>query len=264
MDPQRSSPTNNGAVLSGFINLLVIVIALVVIYYSYQYFSGSTVLTSSVIQSTQITANQGTKNYTNQARMYEGGEYSVNFWLYITGWTYKQNLNKHVLEIGGPTFSTLLVSLGAATNSLAVTIDTLDASGSSTSLLFKDAENTFFSANAGALSDASVTGCGIDKVDLQRWVQVSIVLNGNVSDVYMDGKLVQSCVLPSYFKVDTSGTQTVKLVDRGGFDGYVTQVSTFNYALNPSTIYNMYMAGPSPPGLNMWAYVSSFFTKQSN
>jgi hypothetical protein len=74
----------------------------------------------------------------------------------------------------------------------------------------------------------------------------------------MDGKLARSCVLPHFYKVDPTG-HSVKLVDRAGFDGYVSQVNTFNYALTPNVIYQSYMAGPSGSNLDAWAYFKSFF-----
>jgi hypothetical protein len=74
----------------------------------------------------------------------------------------------------------------------------------------------------------------------------------------MDGKLVRSCVLKSFFKVDPTG-QTVKLVDRGGFDGYISNVSTHNYAMGPDAVYRSYMAGPTGGSTDPWAYLMSWF-----
>jgi hypothetical protein len=263
MEPQRTYSSTNGAVLSGFINLLVIVIGLIVLYYSYQFLFGTSMLNAVTIESGKVTANQGLKTYTNQTKLYEGGEYTVNLWVYISGWGYLRGTRKHILEIGGTQFSTLLISLGAQTNSLSVRVDAVDASGNplgnNQGGLAPKQINDLFKPYASEVS----APCDIDEIDLQRWIQVSVVLNGNVCDVYMDGKLVRSCVLPSYYRVDTTG-QMVKLVDRGGFDGYVSQVSTYNYALHPTSIYNMYMSGPSSTVSDVWSYFVSLFQKKTN
>jgi hypothetical protein len=266
MDPQRSYSSNNGAVLSGFINLLVIVIALVVIYYMYQFFFGTSMLNSVVIESGKITANQGLKTYSKQAKIYEGGEYTVNLWVYISGWNYLQGTPKHIFELGGTNFSSLLIALGGYKNTLSVRVDAVDASGTA---LGNVAGGLTSSQVAALFKPLSVNApdtskqCDIDEIDLQRWIQLTVVLNGNVCDVYMDGKLVRSCVLPSYYRVDSTG-QMVKVVDRGGFDGYVSQISTYNYALNPTSIYNMYMSGPSSAASDAWSYFTSFFQKKQN
>jgi len=257
-------------VLSGFINLLILIVGFIVLYYAYQYFFGTAGLTGSVIESGKITANQGLKTYTNQAKMYEGGEYSVNLWMYVSGWSYLQGTRKHVVEIGGSKFSSLLLALGSYKNSLSVRVDTTDASGNpvaTTGGLTTADKNQFFTPLTSDTSDLTTsTQCDIDTIDLQRWVQVTVVLNGNICDVFMDGKLVRSCVLPSYYKVDQS-SQLVKVVDRGGFDGYVSNISTYNYALNPTTIYNMYMSGPQPISFDIWSafnYIKSLFQTKKN
>jgi len=251
-------------VLSGFINLLVVVIALVIVYYSFKFFYGTSTSTGITVESDKISANQGVKIYKNQAQIYEGGEYSVNFWMYVSGWSYKQGTRKHVLEIGGTNFATLLVGLGAYKNSLNVRVNTKDASGASVSGIgLTNADKELFFKPLQ--SDTALTVqpmCDIDEVDLQRWIQVTVCINGRTCDVYIDGKLARSCVLSSFFKVDPTG-QSVTVVDRGGFDGYVSQVSTYNYSLNPSNVYNMYMAGPLGSSLDPWAYFTGLFKKQN-
>lgn len=249
--------------LSGFINLIVVVIALIIVYYSFGFFYGTSTSSGVTVQSDKISANQGVKNYKTQAQIYEGGEYSVNFWMYVSGWNYKQGTRKHVLEIGGTNFATLLVALGAYKNSLNVRVDTKDASGASVGgigLTNADKEAFFKPLQ----SDTALTVqpmCDIDEIDLQRWIQVTVTINGRTCDVYIDGKLARSCVLPSFFKVDPTG-QSVTVVDRGGFDGYVSQVSTYNYSLNPNNVYNMYMAGPTGSSLDPWAYFTGLFQRQ--
>jgi hypothetical protein len=250
-------------ILTGFINLLVVVIALVIVYYSFGFFYGTSTSNGVTVESGKISANQGVKKYVKPAQIYEGGEYSVNFWVYVSGWTYKQGTRKHVLEVGGTNFATLLVALGSTKNSLSVRVDTRDASGSSVNgigLTNADKELFFKPLQSdGALTVQPM--CDIDEIDMQRWIQVTVCINGRTCDVYMDGKLARSCVLPSFYKVDPTG-QSVTLVDRGGFDGYVSRVSTYNYSLNPSAVYGMYQAGPTGASLDPWAYFSGLFKTQ--
>jgi len=250
-------------ILTGFINLLVVVIALVIVYYSFGFFYGTSTSNGVTVESGKLSANQGVKKYTNQAQIYEGGEYSVNFWVYVSGWTYKQGTRKHVLELGGTNFATLLVALGSTKNSLSVRVDTRDASGSSVNGIgLTNADKELFFKPLQ--SDTALTiqpMCDIDEIDMQRWIQVTVCINGRTCDVYVDGKLARSCVLPSFYKVDPTG-QSVTVVDRGGFDGYVSQVSTYNYSLNPSAVYGMYQAGPTGASLDPWAYFTGLFKSQ--
>jgi hypothetical protein len=286
----RTTPSYGQGVLSGFINLLIVVAALVILYYAFRFFYGTSTEQGVTVISDKMTANQGAKTFSNVARLYEGGEYTVNFWMYIGGWKQNQGTRKHVLELGGPNFSTLLIALGAFKNSLSVRVHTqnipglTDASGNPTDAsgnraaapvavagmaanmqdtsLSMNEKNNFFkplTMDDGLLNVAPT--CDIDSIDLQRWVQVTVVLNGRTCDVYIDGKLARSCVLRNFYRVDPSFSGMV-VTDRGGFDGYMSQVSTYNYSLTPDVIYKMYMAGPTATSLDPFKYLASFFQKQ--
>lgn len=104
--------------------------------------------------------------------------------------------------------------------------------------------------------------CDLPSLDLQKWVQVAVAVNGRTVDVYIDGKLSRSCVLPALYKVDAGG-YTADLLDYGGFGGYVNSIQMYNYALNPNAVYNLYMGGPNPV-TSIGAYLSSFFTPSSS
>ena len=107
------------------------------------------------------------------------------------------------------------------------------------------------------LLDGSTALCDLPEIDIQKWIQVAVAVNGKTVDIYMDGKLARSCVLPSFYKVDHGGYQA-DLLDYGGFGGYVSSVQMYNYALAPNAVYNMYMSGPSPI-TNLGQYLASFF-----
>jgi hypothetical protein len=140
-------------------------------------------------------------------------------------------------------FDTLRVYLGPNTSSLAVRV----GNGNTTNKLIRGViyNNIFSDLSTGVDPSVPFPTCDLVSVDLQRWVNITIVINGRSSDVYMDGKLARSCVLDSFFTVDPSGYQ-LTLLDKDGFGGYVSNTSAFGYALNPEQVYRMYMAGPGP------------------
>ena len=77
-------------------------------------------------------------------------------------------------------------------------------------------------------------------------------------DVYIDGKLSRSCVTGSYYKVDPTGVK-LKVAERGGFDGYLNGISTFNYPLSPADVYRLYEVGPAGKSAGINSLVSSLF-----
>lgn len=188
--------------------------------------------------------------------LYEGGEYSFNFWLQINDYEHLRGHNKHVLSIGGGSFATLLVYLGPQTSNLAVRVHTRDASvgaqpaGSAATPLDAAANLTteaITSLFGNAVADSSLISqsrpCDINNVELQKWVQVTITLNNKTCDVQIDGKLARSCVLPSFQKVDKSGL-SLRVAEQKGFGGFLSNVSAQNYALNPEQVWRLQMSGP--------------------
>jgi hypothetical protein len=274
------------SVIPLFLNFVIIVCGVVVLYFLYNYIvTPSNKSDQVVVFSSKIAANAVQKS-SSIAPLYEGGEYTVNLWVYIAGYNTNLGIRKHVLEIGGSNFSTLLIALGAFKNSLLVRVHTKDASGSLGSGVSDSSGNEV--PSSGDYSDPSIANrddtslttndkdvlftpllmddgllnvkpmCDIETIDMQRWVQITVVLNGRTCDVYMDGKLARSCVLKHYYKVDPTGS-SMRIADRSGFDGYVSNVTTFKHAINPDQIYQMYMAGPDGKSTDIISYIKSLF-----
>jgi hypothetical protein len=87
--------------------------------------------------------------------------------------------------------------------------------------------------------------CDLPEIDLQRWVHLTVSVNAKTVDVYTDGKLARSCVLPAQYKVDSSG-YSASLLDYGGFGGQLSTTTMYDTALNPESVHKLYMAGPEP------------------
>jgi hypothetical protein len=228
--------------------IVVVILGAVALYYLYKYIYGVQGLTSQSLITTAIPGNTKTKPALYSIPpIYEGGEYTVSFWVYVTGFKDQAGLNKHILEIRGIDFSTLAVGLGAHKNKLMVRVNTAGSTALSgrTSLSTTDVANLFKTTQVpSGLLEQDMELCDLPEVDLQRWVCFSIVLNGRTCDLYMDGKLARSCVLPGPYKVDPKGYQ-MKLLDFDGIDGFLSDVTCYQYALNPDQAYRIYMAGPS-------------------
>jgi hypothetical protein len=340
-------------VLTGFLNLLIAIAGIVVLYYAYKFLTSPTPGTSEYMVQAAKEPMSTLKKYKKVAPLYEGGEYTLNCWVYIAGYSTHLGTRKHILEIGGDNFATLLLALGAYKNTLLVRVHTKAMSGGiseafriaerfqndeedadTNTNVYGDSQETEDTgagvrrgAGGGAASgdngasdtsgtdtttqtetsdvsgvdteqinqaptpstdyndpsllakeDTSLTNdnkdvlfsplaiddgllnvfpmCDIQEIDMQRWVQVTVVLNGRNCDVYMNGKLTRSCVLRNYYKVDSTDI-TMKVADRGGFDGYTARIATYSSALNPDQIYKLYMAGPDGENMNPIQYVKN-------
>lgn len=273
---------------------IVVVLGLVGLFYLYQYlFSGGAASATSLLGPKQA-ANPSLPAIVSSANLpalYEGGEFSVSMWIYINNWSTRNGFNKHILSIGGQTLDTLRIYLGPFTPSLQVRINSPNGSGSQTAkaaagvapaapaapapgLLGSSAASLSTTANIAGSGNtqatvfetlqtgASLTDtpslCDIPSIDMQRWVNLVVCVNNKTVDVYLDGKLARSCVLPNHYRVDAGG-YAATLLNYGGFGGYISTVNMYNQALGPDTIYHAYMAGPQPI-TNFLDYLKSFFT----
>jgi hypothetical protein len=195
--------------------------------------------------------------------IFEGGEFTVSTWIYVTNWSHHMGLNKSILTVGGSNFDTIRIFLGANKPSVSIRLHTKDsnaavasgmntvgatvgaaASPSDMSLEAATRDSMFQTPQMGGGLLDSHPICDIREIGLQRWVNLTVSVNGKTVDTYVDGKLMRSCVLPSTFKVDTGYTAT--LLGYGGFGGQIANTVMYDAALNPEAVHTNYMAGPEP------------------
>jgi len=119
MADRNYAPQETGGSLFSAINVVFILVSLLLIYYLYRYlytaaYSGAVELIPS-----QIQGNVPPTNLPSFPAPQEGGDYSVNMWIYVSSLK-TVNTRKHIFELQGVNFSTLLIGLGAFKNSLMV------------------------------------------------------------------------------------------------------------------------------------------------
>ena len=270
----RVSQAVNSIPGGGIIGKLIFaILAFVALYYLYQFLFGATGLEGKQVINTILPASPSTALVTSGKDLpafYEGGEYTVNAWIYINDYSFNQGHNKHILQLGGDSFSTLLVYLGPYKNSLHVRVHTKENTSTvqpaspnpsaedSSDLLTADFVKSRFTSIENESSLYNPTRpCDIPSVDMQKWIQVTVTLNNKICDVYVDGKLARSCILSSFFKVDRNNLR-LSLVDYRGFGGFISNVSSYNYSLNPEEVWRMYMAGPGTQ-YTFWEYIGAMF-----
>lgn len=86
-----------------------------------------------------------------------------------------------------------------------------------------------------------VHNCGISNVPIQRWCNFLISVYGRTLDIYLDGKLVRTCVLPGVAKIDSSAP--VYVTPMGGFSGWTSRFQYWPETTNPQKAWDIYKAG---------------------
>jgi hypothetical protein len=93
--------------------------------------------------------------------------------------------------------------------------------------------------------------CDLVELPIQRWVHIGVVLWNRTTDIYLNGKLVRSCILKGIPKIPNK--ENLYVASDGGFDGSMAQLRYFNRALNATEMYKLYSKGPLH-----WSLLKSF------
>jgi len=258
LNAARAFATANRSTL---MNVIYVVVALVVVYYLYKFLIESSDLEVTLLNA-EAPANKPMAMplplSKPDVRVKQGGEYTISFWMYIQSWDYRSGLPKSVLQIVDATLgnsSLLTTILYPNENKMMVRVHTQKNSAAGASDMDYTLNSNFdalLSGSAGAAMNAPSTiaspMCDIQDIDLQRWINFTISVNGRIVDVYYDGKLARSCVLPDIPAAPITGQQSIIIGQKGGFGGKISGVQFFAYPLTPDRIYAIYQAGPSSSG----------------
>jgi len=196
--------------------IIIVIIIIVLIYILLWLFSKSTQLTKmadgtiqQIVLASTLPNNKHSSNYT----------YST--WIYVNDWNYRFGEPKIILgrldKDNNPCPS---ITLGAMENNLTVAV-----------ACYQTAKSKSMKTHQ----------CTIRNVPLQKWVNLIVSLFGRTLDLYLDGKLVRTCVLPGVAKVDPASN--ILITPNGGFNGWTTNFQYWPNASNPQQAFNIYRGG---------------------
>lgn len=207
---------------SGIITTIYIVAVLILVWYLIRfYFAGRNM--DRTLLGAKTTAD-AIRPYTiaaldeEQLQMKTGSEYTLSMWLYVKNWDTKTTKVFEVLENG--TATAKMVG-GFYPNE--------------PKMYIRSEPSAAIVPNSNTLPD-----CDIVDVAVQRWTHVTVSVNGRIMDVYLDGKLARSCVLPNV-QTFLNKQQVIQMYP---FDGFYSGIHYQAYAATPDEIYSMYASGP--------------------
>lgn len=85
--------------------------------------------------------------------------------------------------------------------------------------------------------------CSVANVPIQKWVNLTLSVYGRTMDIYIDGKLVRTCLLPGVASVNNNSD--IYVTPSGGFDGWTSKLQYYPSSLNPQEAWNIYTKGYS-------------------
>ena len=86
--------------------------------------------------------------------------------------------------------------------------------------------------------------CQIERIPIQRWVSVIVSVNGDIIDMYLDGKLYKHCEVQKGVK---KPNKTSKVYISGGthaFQGKLSKLEYIRSDIRPQRAWEIYVDGP--------------------
>lgn len=175
----------------------------------------------------------------------QSNNYSYSVWFYVSDWSYGLEREKVLIRRGSASGQVNpKIAFSKFENNIEIHVDTYPTGPSS---LDSGGENAI--SQHGPTPNGTHT-CMINNFPLQRWVNLIVSLNNRTMDVYLNGKLVRTCILPAPANIDPNAP--VVLTPDGGFMGWTSNTQYFAQGLNPQEAYNIYVVGPQCASGNLF------------
>jgi hypothetical protein len=228
-----------------FLNIIIIVIVLIILFFIIRYFwYKSSILVDNINDATLHTKIDAS-SLTPPPSGTVASNFTYSVWIYINDWSYEYGKEKIIFSRVDNNSTKLypspIVKLGAIENDLIISQEVYNTTTTS-------------SSSSSTNSSTSTFTCGVSNIPLQKWVNILVSIYGRSMDIYLDGKLVRTCVMPGTASV--SGSSPVNLTPHGGFAGYTSKFEYWPDSTNPQMAWNIYAKGYK----NSWSLFSSKYS----
>lgn len=224
------------------ITVLIVFVVLVILYYIIDWTTSTSVKLTHIRKATphRVTSKKMKEN--------NSSNFTYSIWFYVDNWN--PSGGAHLFDVlstaplpGSSSIDPLSVQFDSNINNLNIAVE-----------CYQGGHRSAGSAGTGQPPIPSPTTthqCNVQNFPLQKWVNLIISVEGRTMDIYLDGKLVKTCVLPGPANMSTiSGVN----VTSPGFSGMTADLTYWSTATNPQGAYNIYASGFGGMG-------SSFFNK---
>ena len=221
-----------------FTEIILGLVVIVIIYLLYSY------LFSSSSDAVLVTSSPGNKEQvipdSRLPNEMHSSVYSYSVWINVDDWNYRFDQSKVIFVSASSRGVNPEVTLGPTVNSITVGINLTNRTSDD------DLEERWDTEGSPPTTVGTPQKCVLHNIPLQKWVNLIVVLNNRALDLYIDGKLVRTCVLEGvpvrYGKIFLTPTGTD---GEAGFSGQTANFRYFSYPLNPRQAYEVYREGYS-------------------
>ena len=219
--------------------ITIVVIVIIIMLLRYIFVDPHT-LTS--IQNGQTAATISASSLATNGTSVPSSNFAYSVWFYVNDWNYRYGEPKVIFG-----------RMGALTNSGSGSIEGVSGVDPCPAVVLGAVENNVqisLGCFPGQNEQPTTSGgntivhtCSVSNVPIQKWVNLLLSVYGRTMDIYIDGKLVRTCLLPGVASVNNNANIYVTPV--GGFDGWTSKLQYWPNSLNPQEAWNVYTKGYS-------------------
>lgn len=236
-----SGNQNRSGSTFSFGRIFIIVIILLVLYVAYKFYKSrvreKTLVRSHNARELRIISDSALPQN-------RSSDYTFSIWYFVDNWNYRVGQSKVIFgrltEDYKPSPS---VMFDKNTNNILVKVAVYPSK--------RSRRHTTFT-------------CTVENVPLQKWTNLIVSVENRALDVYLDGKLVKTCIMPGIPQVSSSN---ILLTPNGGFSGFTNLFEYYSYPINPKKAYDIFKSGlkSNIPFLSLGNYgLKVSFTKDNN
>jgi hypothetical protein len=223
--------------LSIVITIVVIVLILMLLRYI---FVDPYTLTS--IQNGQTASTITSSTLATNGSDIPSSNFAYSVWFYVNDWNYRYGEPKVIFG-----------RMGALSNDGSGSIEGVNGIDPCPAVILGAIENNIqisLGCFPGVDEEPTTPGgntivhtCSVSNVPIQKWVNLVVSVYGRTMDIYIDGKLVRTCLLPGVASVNNNAN--IYVTPAGGFDGWTSKLEYYPNSLNPQEVWNIYTKGYS-------------------
>jgi hypothetical protein len=194
------------------------------------------------LQSAQTATTISASSLATNGSSTPSSNFAYSIWFYINDWNYRYGENKVIFG-----------RMGAKSNSSSSSIEGISGLDPCPAVVLGATENNItvsLGCYPGSNQQPTTAGgttvvhtCEVHNVPIQKWVNLIVNVYGRSMDLYIDGKLVRTCLLPGVASINNNAN--VYVTPAGGFNGWTSKFQYYPNAINPQQAWNIYTKGYS-------------------
>ena len=217
------------------ISIVVVVLILMLIRYLI-----SDPYTLSGVQDATVSSTIAASSLATNDSSVPTSSFAYSIWFYINNWNYRYGESKVIFG-----------RMGAKSGENSGHVDGINGMDPCPAVVLGDIENNItvsLGCYPGVDQEPTTAGgktvihtCSVANVPIQKWVNLVVSVYGRSMDLYIDGKLVRTCLLPGVANVNNNSS--VYITPLGGFEGWTAKFQYYPDSLNPQEVWNIYTKG---------------------